>query len=73
MTKRLYRSEKNAILAGICGGIGEYTEIDPVVIRLIWVILSLVTGIILGIIIYLIAILIVPEAPKKKKSFKKDQ
>ena len=38
-TKRLYRSVKNKVICGVCGGIGEYFNVDPVIIRLIWVIL----------------------------------
>lgn len=59
--KRLYRSRKNRVLAGVCGGLGEYLNIDPVVIRLIWVAISLVWG--FGIILYIIAALIIPEEP----------
>jgi len=58
--KRLYRSKKNRVIAGVCGGIGEYTNIDPVVIRLVWVILTLASmG--FGILAYLIAWMLMPE------------
>jgi phage shock protein C len=56
--KRLYRSQKDRMLAGVAGGIGEYFDIDPTFIRLIWVILGL-TG--TGIIAYIIAWIIIPE------------
>jgi phage shock protein C len=59
--KRLYRSRKNRVLAGVCGGLGEYLNIDPVVVRLIWVAISLVWG--FGVILYIIAALIIPEEP----------
>ena len=59
--KRLYRSKKNKVFAGICGGIGEYTGVDPVIIRLIWVVATLLTGVLLGVIAYLISYLIIPE------------
>jgi phage shock protein C len=59
--KRLYRSRKNRVLAGVCGGLGEYLNIDPVVVRLIWVAISLVWG--FGILLYIIAALIMPEEP----------
>ncbi len=58
MTKRLYRSNKNRILAGICGGLGEYFNIDPVIVRLVWIVLGLVYGV--GILAYLIAWLVIP-------------
>ena len=59
MVKRLYRSKKNKVIAGVCGGIAEYLEVDPVIIRLSWVVASLAWG--AGILAYLIAWLIIPE------------
>jgi phage shock protein C len=75
--KRLYRSVKNRVLSGVCGGIGEYFQVDPVMIRLIWVLLmflqswrhlfrsfmgfSLVGG---SLVLYIIAAVIIPQAPK---------
>lgn len=59
--KRLYRSEDDRIIAGICGGLGEYFTIDPVIIRLIWVLTLLIGG--SGIVIYLLAWLLVPRKP----------
>lgn len=63
MAKRLYRSGKERILGGVCGGIGEYLDMDPTVIRLIWIIFTLLSfGI--GVIAYFIAWIIVPRNPK---------
>ena len=61
MTKKIfYRSKKNRIVAGICGGIAEYTNSDPTMVRLIWTIGSLLfMG--AGILGYLIAWIIIPE------------
>lgn len=59
-SKKLYRSKKNRIIAGICGGLGEYFNIDPTIVRLIWVFL-VVFGMGAGIILYLIAWIIIPE------------
>ena len=59
--KRVYRSKKNKILAGVCGGIAEYFEVDPVLVRLLLVLLVLMGF--AGIILYLIAWLIMPENP----------
>lgn len=56
--KRLHRSQKDKILGGVCGGIGEYFGIDPVIIRLLWVILFLIGG--WGALAYLIAWIIIP-------------
>lgn len=60
--KKLFRSDTNKIIAGIIGGIGEYYEIDPTVLRLIFIVLTLVSGVVPGIVFYLIALLIVPKA-----------
>jgi len=56
--KRLYRSRKNQIVGGVCGGVGDYFELDPVLIRLVWLIMILFGGI--GILLYFIAWIIIP-------------
>ena len=60
--KRLFRSQTNKKIAGICGGIGEATDTDPTIIRLIAVVLGLATGFFPFFIVYLIAWWIVPVA-----------
>ncbi len=62
--KRLYRSANNRILGGVCGGIGEYLNVDPVLIRLLWILLSFALG--FGLLLYLIAWIIIPRNPKQK-------
>ncbi len=62
-TKRLYRSRTNKIFAGICGGIGEYAGIDPVVIRVLWLLVTIFTGFIPGLIAYILTIFIIPAKP----------
>lgn len=57
MEKKLYRSNTNKMLCGVCGGLGEYLNIDPTIIRLIWAIF-ICSG--PGIIAYFAAALIVP-------------
>lgn len=59
--KRLFRSEKNKVLAGVCGGLGEYLGIDPVVLRLLWALIVVFTGFFPGILLYVIAIFLVPK------------
>lgn len=61
MEKKLYRSRGNRVLGGVCGGIGEYFEIDPVLVRLIFLILFFVAGV--GFLGYIIAWIIIPERP----------
>ncbi|MDI9492940.1 MAG: PspC domain-containing protein [Bacillota bacterium] len=59
MEKRLYRSTQNKVLAGVCGGIGEYFGVDPVLVRLLVVVFTLMWG--AGLIAYIIAALIIPS------------
>ena len=61
MSKQLYRSRTNRKIAGVCGGLGEYMNLDPTIICLIWVLLILCAG--TGLLAYLIAALIIPENP----------
>ncbi|MDW7672144.1 MAG: PspC domain-containing protein [Bacillota bacterium] len=61
--KRLYVSEKDKKLAGVCGGIAEYFEVDPTLVRLIWVILTIFSIGFGGIIAYLIAMAVMPKPP----------
>jgi phage shock protein PspC (stress-responsive transcriptional regulator) len=62
MEKKLYRSRTNKKLFGVCGGLAEYFEIDATIIRLILALLVVFAG--FGVLAYLIAALIMPEAPK---------
>jgi phage shock protein C len=62
--RRLYRSGKERILGGVCGGIAEYFEVDPVLVRLLWVLMTLMWG--AGIIMYLVAWIIIPRNPAHK-------
>jgi len=59
--KRLYRSKNNKIIAGVCSGIAEYFNIDPTIVRLLWLPLALSGG--AGVIAYIIAWVIIPEEP----------
>jgi phage shock protein C len=59
---KLYRSKKNRIIAGVCGGIGEYFKVDPTLVRLLWLLIS-VMGMGSGVVAYIIAWIIIPEEP----------
>lgn len=61
--KRLYRSSDNKVFAGILGGLGEYFDVDPVLLRLGFVFLLLATAVIPGVIAYAAAVFIVPHKP----------
>lgn len=62
-TKRLYRSRDERMIAGVCGGIGDYFKADPTVIRVIFVILAILGFGVGGLVLYLAMWLIVPEEP----------
>ncbi|WP_448544069.1 PspC domain-containing protein [Roseiflexus sp.] len=61
MQSRLMRSRRDKVIAGVCGGLGEYFNIDPVVVRLIFVLATLTSGI--GFVLYPVLWLIMPKAP----------
>lgn len=63
MYKKLYRSEDNKVVAGIIGGLGEYFNVDPVLLRLVWLLIVVATGIVPGLLVYIVALFIVPKAP----------
>ena len=57
--KKLYRSMADKKLCGVCGGLGEYFEVDPTLIRLLWVIFTFMGG--AGLLAYIICAIIVPQ------------
>ena len=59
MKKRLYKIEEGKKLDGVCGGIAEYFDIDPTLIRLAWILFSAFVG--SGIIAYIIAAIVMPK------------
>jgi phage shock protein C len=61
--KRLMRSAVDRKLAGVCGGMAEYFEIDPTLVRLLWILITVLTGIIPCVLLYLAAWFIMPVAP----------
>jgi len=73
MKKKLYRSESDKKLCGVCGGIAEYFGLDSTIIRLLWIIASLFVG--SGILCYLICALIMPvkkEEPLEYEYIRKE-
>ena len=59
--KRLYLSQTDKKISGVCGGIAEYFQVDSTMIRLAWIIVTIITGIVPGIIGYFIAAIVVPS------------
>ena len=63
MNKRLYKSNENKMLDGVCGGIAEYFGIDPMLVRLGWAVFCAIGG--SGILAYIIAAIIIPRRPEE--------
>lgn len=61
MGKRLYKIEDGKILDGVCGGIAQYLDMDPTVIRLLWILFTAMGG--SGILAYIICAIIIPRQP----------
>jgi phage shock protein C len=59
--KRLYRSKNDRVLGGVCGGLGKFFTIDPVLVRVVWAVSFFAGGV--GLLAYIIAWIIVPEEP----------
>jgi len=68
--KRLYKSRDDRVIAGVCGGVGEYFNIDPVLVRIIWVVLAILGG--SGILAYLVGMIIIPEPPENAATQKQE-
>ncbi len=62
-TRKLYRSQSNRMIGGVCGGMAEYFNIDPNLMRLLWVVLVFLGG--SGIILYLASLIIIPNNPEQ--------
>ncbi len=61
--KKLYKSRADKKLDGVCAGVAEYFDIDPTLIRLVWVLIALFAG--SGILLYIIAALVMPRKPEE--------
>jgi phage shock protein C len=61
--KKLYRSRTNRVFAGVCGGLGEYFSVDATMLRLIWILVVVFTGLVPGVLVYIIAIFVIPPEP----------
>lgn len=61
MKKKLYKSKEDKIFAGVLGGLGEYFEVDPTILRLLFILIAIMTAIVPAIIGYVIAAIVVPN------------
>ena len=59
--KKLHRSKQDRVIAGICGGMGEYFNIDPTIVRVAWLLATIFTGVFPGLLAYIICIGIIPS------------
>lgn len=62
MNQRLYRSRRERVIAGVAGGVADYLNVDPAIVRVIWAVLVFTTGGVFGL-IYIVMWVVVPEAP----------
>lgn len=51
------------MFSGVCGGLGEYWGIDPVILRLLWTFITVFTGLVPGVVVYIFAVFIIPMKP----------
>lgn len=61
LMKNLYLSGKNKKLGGVFGGLGEYFSVDPTLLRLVWIVVTVFSGLVPGLLIYIIAWLVMPR------------
>lgn len=60
---KAYRSRSDKMISGVCAGLGRYFDVDPTILRLGWVVVTIFSGILPGVFIYLIALVIIPKEP----------
>jgi len=68
--ERLYRSSTQRMLGGVCGGLGEYFNIDPTLVRIVYILVTIATGVLLGIGLYIVLWLIVPSEASAGKDLR---
>jgi phage shock protein C len=61
MRERLYRSRQDRMIFGVAGGMAEWMDLDPPIVRLVWALLFLAGGV--GLVLYIVAAIVIPEAP----------
>jgi phage shock protein C len=63
MSRRLYRSQTESVLSGVAGGVAEYLDVDPAIVRVVWALLAIITG---GVffLLYIVMWIVVPTAPE---------
>src|SRR5512144_387377 len=59
--RRLYKSRQNRVIDGVCGGVAEYFDVDPTIVRILWVLLTLTAG--SGFVLYIAGMILMPVRP----------
>ena len=67
MADRLYKSRTDRVISGVAGGVAEQLDLDPSIVRVLWVVLAIVSGGIVGL-VYLVMLIVVPEQPEDSPS-----
>jgi phage shock protein C len=62
-SRRLMRSVLDKKIAGVCGGCAEYFQVEPTILRIVWLFVTLATGIVPGALAYVVAWILMPQAP----------
>ena len=62
--KRLYRSRRHRVIAGVCGGVAEYFALDPVIVRILWILFTIAGG--AGLLTYIAALFIMENNPHEE-------
>ena len=70
MTKKLYRSSSDKIIAGVCGGLGKYFEVDSTLVRILFILFCLMGG--SGVILYIALIIVMPKEPTLLSTIKEE-
>lgn len=67
MDKKLYLSDTDKKISGVCGGIAEYANMDSTIVRLVWVAITAASGFVPGIVAYFLAAIVIPKKPVEGK------
>lgn len=62
-SKKLYRSRTNRVISGVMGGLGEYSSVDPVLVRIVYITLTAFTAVVPGVLAYILMAMVMPENP----------
>ncbi len=73
MSKKLYRTRDDKRVCGVCGGLANYFNIDPVIVRLLWAVLTVLTGGFMGVILYVICVFVIPQEPEVLDGYSHDR